>query len=322
MRRLQLGLAMVALPAFALTLFVAGCGKDEKKSESGGGGEVEQSKAKGELKVLEPKGGVLKGKITLKGKPDTDADTKKVTEGIEKLENKSQRDYCLTGSETEKTGQTYRIGDNGNLGNVFVWVKPDEGTFFKITKDQVEEAKKNPPKFRQPHCAFIPHCAVLFPQYRSDPKNPSKKEKTGQILEIVNDAEVGHNTNWKGGAKNSGGNETLEPGKKRDVDNLQADTTPVMLKCNIHGWMDAWLWVLDTPYYDISRSDTLDGKNKVAKDAKEFGTYEIKNLPAGKVRVFVWHEAGKWLNKNAGRGEVVEIKEGAPTEKDFEMEVK
>ena len=51
-----------------------------------------------------------------------------------------------------------------------------------------------------------------------------------------------------------------------------------------------------------------------------FGTYEIKNLPVGKVRVLAWHEAEPhWLNKDYGKGEVIEIKEGAPTVKDFEF---
>jgi len=322
MRRLQLGLATIALPVFAFSLFVAGCSKEEKKTEStgSGGGEVKEEKPKGEAKVLEPKGGVLKGKITLKGKPDTEADTKKVTDSIAELKDQSQKDYCLKGGETEKTGQSYRVGGNNQLGNVFVWIVPDEGTFFKVTKEQLEEAKKEPVKIRQPHCAFIPHAAFLFAQYRPDPK--SSKKATGQVLEVVNDAEISHNTNWKGGAKNAGDNVILQPKDKREVKNLQAEVTPVTIKCNIHGWMDAYLRVVDTPYYAISYSDTLDGKNKVEKGDSKFGTYEIKNLPVGKVKVIAWHEKAGYLNKNGGQGEVIEIKEGAPTEKDFDAEPK
>jgi hypothetical protein len=321
MRRLQLGFAMVALPVFALSLFVAGCGKDEKKTESdGGSGDVKEETSKGDLKVMEPKGGVLKGKITLKGKPDVAADTQKITDGIAKLEDKSQKDYCLTGGETEKTGQAYRVGGNNQLGNVFVWIVPADGTFFKITEDQLEEAKKNPVKIRQPHCAFIPHSAFLFAEYRSDPK--SRRKPTGQFLEVVNDAEISHNTNWKGGALNGGDNVILQPKDKRDVKNLKVDTTPVTVKCNIHGWMDAYLRVVDTPYHAISLSDTLDGKNKVEPDDSKFGTYEIKNLPVGKVKVFAWHEKAGYLNKGEGKGEVIEIKEGAPIDKDFVAEPK
>src|SRR6185437_13488303 len=103
--------------------------------------------------------------------------------------------------------------------------------------------------------------------------------------------------------------------KPRVVDNLVPDSTPVTFVCNIHGWMDASLMVVDTPYYAISLSDTLD-KNKVEKSSKEFGTYEIKNLPVGSnVRVLAWHEKAGWLNKGEGKGEVIKIEEGTPTEK-------
>ena len=34
------------------------------------------------------------------------------------------------------------------------------------------------------------------------------------------------------------------------------------IKCNIHPLDERYLWVVDTPYYAISHSDTLDGKDK------------------------------------------------------------
>jgi hypothetical protein len=322
MRRIQLGLLTAALPALAFTLFLVGCSNEKKDTGTKStGGEVTQTKQApaGETKVLESKGGVLKGKITLQGSPDLAALTKKLQADI--AAKADQKDYCLKGSETETTEQEYRIGDNKQLGNVFVWIVPDTGTFFKVSKDQLEKAKSHPVKIRQPHCAFIPHSAFLFSQYRAEPKG--KLQATGQILEITNDAEITHNTNWKGGAKNPGDNVIIEAKKKpREVTNLVPETSPILIKCNIHGWMDAHLRVVDTPYYAISHSDTLDGEDKAAKGDGKFGTYEIKNLPVGKVRVLAWHEKAGWLNKDEGRGEVVEIKEGAPTEKNFEAAAK
>jgi hypothetical protein len=320
MRRFQLGLLTAALPALAFTLFLVGCSNEKKDTPAKGGGDITESKqaAVGETKVLEPKGGVLKGKITLKGSPDIADLTKKLQADI--AAKADQKDYCMKGSESETTEQEYRIGDNKQLGNVFVWILPDTGTFFKVTKDELEKAKSHPVKIRQPHCAFIPHAAFLFSEYRAEPKG--KPQKTGQILVVTNDAEISHNTNWKGGAKNSGDNVILEKGKTREVTNLVPEASPVLIKCNIHGWMDAHLRVVDTPYYAISHSDTLDGEDKVAKGDGKFGSYEIKNLPAGKVRVLAWHEKAGWLNKNEGKGEEIEIKEGAPTEKDFEATAK
>ncbi len=111
-------------------------------------------------------------------------------------------------------------------------------------------------------------------------------------------------------------------GKSVVIDNLVPESSPVTFKCNIHGWMDAHVWVLDTPYYAISYSDNLDGNNKVEKSDAKFGTYEIKNLPVGKVKVLAWHEKAGWLNQNEGKGQEIKIEEGAPTVMDFEAEAK
>lgn len=319
MRRFHLGIATIALPVFALSLFLAGCGKEEKKADSGStGGKVTEETPKGDLKPLESKGGVLKGKITLKGSPDVAGMTKKLQADI--AAKADQKDYCMKGEDSETTAQEYRIGDNKQLGNVFVWIIPDAGTYFKVSKDQLDEAKKNPVVIRQPHCAFVPHSAFLFSQYRPDPK--AKMQPTGQVLEVKNDATISHNTNWKGGAKNPGDNVLVKAEEKRDVTNLVPEASPIVIKCNIHGWMDAYLRVVDTPYHCVSHSDTLDGKNKVKKDDAKFGTYEIKNLPVGKVKVLAWHEKVGWLNKGEGKGEVIEVAEGKETVKDFEGEAK
>ena len=319
MRRFHLGIATIALPVFAFTLFLAGCGKDEKKGNTDTAGNVSAEQPKGDLKPVESKGGVLKGKITLKGSPDLAALTKKLQADI--AAKTDSKDYCMKGSETEITEQEYRIGDNKQLGNVFVWIMPDTGTYFKVSKDRLDEAKKNPVVVRQPHCAFIPHCAVLFSQYRPDGKG--KPQPTGQVLEVKNDSSISHNTNWKGGAKNPGDNVIIKAeDKPREVTNLVPEASPVTIKCNIHGWMDAYLRVVDTPYYAISHSDTLDGKDKVKKDDPTFGTYEIKNLPTGKVKVLAWHEKVGWLNKGEGKGEAIDIAEGKETEKNFEGEAK
>ncbi len=325
MRRFHLGIAAIALPVLALSLFLVGCSKEEKKggdASSTNTGTQDPTKTTGPATILESKGGVLKGKITLKGSPDVAALTKALQEKIEA--KKDDKDYCLKGSESEKTEQEYRIGENKQLGNVFVWIKPETGTFFKVSDKQLSELKSSKVKIRQPHCAFIPHAAFLFSQYHADPSKPTAGLKpTGQVLEVVNDAEISHNTNWTGGARNKGDNVMLAKGKERLVDNLVPEPGAVTIKCNIHPWMDAHLWVIDTPYYAISHSDTLDGKDKVEKGDAKFGTYEIKNLPSGvKVRVLAWHEKAGWLNKGEGKGEVIDIAEGKETTKDFEAEAK
>lgn len=322
MRRFSLAFAAAALPVFLVSLLMVGCGKDEKKDNaSTSGGDVKEEKASsGPAKELEPKGGVLKGKITLGSKPNLDELTKKLQKDI--ADKADQKDFCMSGSPSEITEQQYRIGKNGNLGNVFVWILPPKGSIFKVDKKELDAAKAHPIKIRQPHCAFIPHCAIAWVEYHPNLKKPNEKESTGQYIEVLNDATVSHNTKYGAGPKNKGDNKTLAPKESMKIENPAADSEPMTLVCNIHGWMKGYVRLLDTPYGTISYSDTLDGDNKVDEASDKFGTYEIKNLPVGKMRVFVWHEECGYLNKDGAKGEEIDIAEGKPTTKDFQANPK
>lgn len=52
----------------------------------------------------------------------------------------------------------------------------------------------------------------------------------------------------------------------------------VTLGCNIHDWMKAYIMVVDTPFFAVSKAD---------------GRIELKNLPEGKWRVEFWHPRQK-----------------------------
>jgi hypothetical protein len=49
----------------------------------------------------------------------------------------------------------------------------------------------------------------------------------------------------------------------------------IPVKCNIHGWMRAYIGVVETPYFAITKDD---------------GTFTIGNLPPGTYTLAVWHE--------------------------------
>lgn len=49
----------------------------------------------------------------------------------------------------------------------------------------------------------------------------------------------------------------------------------VPLECNVHGWMNAWVGVVDHPYFDTSGED---------------GSFSISGLPAGSYTIEAWHE--------------------------------
>lgn len=313
MRRLHLGVLAAVVPALLLSVALVGCGGKEEKGTTGGGGSGDSGKPKGppgKMTAVEPGTGTLKGKVTLAGdKPNVKVMTEELLKAMDlKKEDKA---YCLMSPEDQKTEQEWRVGDNNQVGNVFVWLEPvDRSQFFKISEEQLKAVPKEV-DLDQPYCAFVPHCLILFPKYR-DPNDPKKLKETGQKFVVKNDAKISHNTKLEAGPKNPEFNPTLKPSEHKDVSALEPTTDPMIIRCGIHPWMAAYGRIFDHPYAAL----TVVGKD--AKDPK-YGTFEIKNVPQGKVRVIAWHEKATYLN--GARGEEITLKGGENT-KDFTIKAK
>jgi hypothetical protein len=302
MRRLHLGVLTATLPLLALSLVLVGCGGRRGGDEDeGGGGESKRSaragkgKSKGkgggaqvELKPVEAKEytGVLRGRIKLAGDKPDPAELDKLFKP--KLEGTTDADHCAAGNQHQ---HVYRIGDNGNVGNVFVWLKAPAGTFFQVPKEQINALKK-PEVLDQGTCDFTPRCLVLVPSYRADAKGTL--EPTGQKLVVENNDTKGHNTKLVGGVRNPVRDETLPPKTKKEV-TLVPDDQVVTIACGIHPYMRGYARAFDHPYAVVS---------KVSKDPKDpaYGTYEIKGVPVGaKVNVIAWHEKAEYLAGQEGK---------------------
>ncbi len=98
--------------------------------------------------------------------------------------------------------------------------------------------------------------------------------QAGQPLEILNSDETLHNIH-------------ALPMNNREFNRGQAlkglkhthvfTTAEVMVpfKCDVHSWMNAWVGVLDHPFYTVSGSG---------------GTFDINDLPPGTYTIEAWHE--------------------------------
>jgi hypothetical protein len=313
MRKFQLGL--LACTVTAVGLILSGCGgpaKDRLKEvgdDYGKSGETKgdsstQGKEKQPIKVTES--GVIKGVIKLDGQRPNDL-LAKLTKDLQGSMT-TNKDYCMMGGPHEIAQQMYRIGDNNQVGNVFVWIEPaSKNEYFEISDDVVKALPKEV-VVRQPHCAFIPHCSVIF----SRRIVKGKMEKTGQQLQIKNDATVAHNSKFQGGPRNPGGNPLLEPGKSVDAD-VVPENEPLSLTCSIHPFMQAYVRAFVHPYATVSLAADDD------KDAK-FGTYEIKGVPVGaSVRLIAWHEKAGFLG-DGDKGKTIKLEKENPH--DFTMSVK
>jgi hypothetical protein len=127
----------------------------------------------------------------------------------------------------------------------------------------------------QPCCAFEPHVFGM---------------RTGQVLVAKNSAMVSHSTFIIGGDENPNKNVTIPAGKSLDIDGWKASPRPIPIQCTIHKWMNAWVRVFDHPYFAVTNDK---------------GEFVIKDAPAGKYRLVVWHEGVGWVvNENGKSGKL------------------
>ena len=98
----------------------------------------------------------------------------------------------------------------------------------------------------------------------------------GQKLSILNsDENVLHNIHAFS-EKSNGFNKGMPgaPGLKID-ETFKESETPVKIKCDVHGWMTSWAFVLPHPFHSTTNDQ---------------GAFEIKGLPAGDYTIEAWHE--------------------------------
>ncbi len=275
MRRVTLWATAAVLPALLVSALTIGCSGNTSTSPAS----VSTGPApppKGKLTAVESTGkGTLKGKITLAGgKPNM------AQEDAALLKQMNEKDpaHCVSNAKPEQLEQQHwRVAADGGLGNVFVWVAPPAGKFFKIEEKDLPGDIKKPVILNQPRCAFEPHAFVLFPSYR-DPANPKDMKKTGQALIIKNSNTTAHNTDLEGGNDNAEftGNNAVPEGTALAPKVLNPSSTEIEFKCTIHPWMRGYARVFDHPYAKVTNAD---------------GTYEIKDVPAGaEVQIITWHE--------------------------------
>jgi hypothetical protein len=127
--------------------------------------------------------------------------------------------------------------------------------------------------------------------------------REGQELVIKNSASISHNTYMNGGALGPSIN-PLVPAKGQYVlqaEKIKARPIPLMYTCSIHAWMKGYIGVFKHPYFAVTDAD---------------GKFTIKNAPAGKYHLLIWHEQG-WVifnPRNFARGKVIDIKANGTTD--------
>jgi hypothetical protein len=186
--------------------------------------------------------GELKGTVALDG-------TAPKNEGI-----KMNADpVCLRENKTPQFQETYTVSSDGkSLANVFVYVKDGLGNY-------AYDPPTGPATIDQKECRYHPHVFGM---------------RVGQALEIVNSDPTLHNIHAM--PKTNSEFNTGQPIQGMKTSHtFTAKEVMVPFKCDVHGWMNAYVGVLDHPYFAVSDKD---------------GKFDIKTLPPGTYTIEAWHE--------------------------------
>lgn len=160
---------------------------------------------------------------------------------------------CVQENKTPQFQETYMVGADGkSLGDVFVYVKDGLGNYSY-------DPPTDSPKIDQKNCRYHPHVFGM---------------RVGQTLEILNSDPTLHNIHALPKNNREFNNGQPIQGMKM-THTFTAKEIMVPFKCDVHGWMNAYVGVLDHPYFAVSGPD---------------GKFDISNLPPGTYTLEAWHE--------------------------------
>ena len=158
---------------------------------------------------------------------------------------------CLRENKDGATLDTFVV-DDGGLENVFVYVKDGLADYqFDVPTEAV--------RLDQQGCRYNPHVFGA---------------RAGQPIEVVNSDPTLHNVHALPDV-----NREVNIGQavegRTDTITFTAREVMIRFKCDVHGWMSAYVGVLDHPYFAVSANG---------------GRFSLKDLPPGTYTIEAWHE--------------------------------
>jgi plastocyanin len=150
---------------------------------------------------------------------------------------------CVKEAKGPQLQETFVVSADGKLGlGNYVYDPPAPGA-----------------KLDQHGCRYTPHVFGV---------------RVGQPIEIINSDPTLHNIHAMPKANPEFNNGQPIQGMKM-THTFKAKEIMVPFKCDVHGWMNAYVGVLDHPYFAVTKED---------------GSFELKGLPPGTYTIEAWHE--------------------------------
>ena len=223
----------------SLAASVAACGGAQETSSTSAPPSAPAA-TPGGMKVDTATAGEVKGVVSLEG-------TAPANESI----RMNADPVCVKAASGPQTAETI-VANDGKLANVFVYVKDGLGNY-------VYDTPTTPAVLDQKGCRYTPHVFAV---------------RVNQPVEIVNSDPTLHNIHATPKANQEFNNGQPIQGMKM-THTFKAKEVMVPFKCDVHGWMNAYVAVMDHPYYAVTGND---------------GTFSLASLPPGTYTIEAWHE--------------------------------
>ncbi len=161
------------------------------------------------------------------------------------------------------------VNSNGTLANVFVYVKEGLESLQFPTPGAV--------LLDQNGCVYLPHVLGVM---------------VGQDITIRNSDGLLHNINASPDLQR--GFNSSQPVSMETTRSFGTAEVMVPLRCDVHGWMNAYIGVLDHPYHSVSNGN---------------GAFNLSTLPPGDYVIEAWHEryGTQTQNVTVTTGETAEV---------------
>ncbi len=138
----------------------------------------------------------------------------------------------------------------------------------------------------QKNCEFMPYVLAIHQD---------------QALVIKSSDPVNHNVRYAA-FTNSAFNQILSPKGEVEV-KLVAERRPIVVACDIHSWMKAYIMVFDHPFFAVTGPD---------------GAFEIHGVPAGQQNLVLWQEKVGYVGfkdpTKKAQGRAVTVRAGEVTD--------
>lgn len=154
------------------------------------------------------------------------------------------------------------------IAHAFVFLTRPKGTNDEAVKSLVAKSPKL--ELDQKNCEFAPYSLAIHQD---------------QTLVLKSSDAVNHNVRYAA-FTNAPFNMILPPNGTMEV-KLVAERRPIVVLCDIHSWMKAYVMVFDHPFFAVTGPD---------------GSFEIKGVPAGSQNLVVWQEKVGYVNPEKAKG--------------------